>query len=159
MRANAKQRMQKLDLPESKTVILVPVSKSLTPFPVWLWEELAFFLSNRGYVVVTNVPASQMELCVPLTMPLACPPEELIPIAELAGVVISARCGVCDVLSTANTDLRIIYQRPTVEWKPMKDVTMEWDLGPCGLEDRATYIRLGVYETPGDFIQRILEGL
>ena len=156
IRRSAEDRMKSLDLPAGKSVILVPFSKSLASFEPNFWERLAETLKSRGYVVATNVTASQMDSCIQGTRPLQCPGEELISVAEMAGMVIASRCGVCDILSTAQTDLRILYQSPQMEKLRMPGVTLEWDLGPCGLQDRATYYRMQLHEPNGDFIQRIL---
>jgi hypothetical protein len=156
VRNSAEERMRALDLPFGRTVILVPFSKSLTPFEPPFWNDLASAFATKGYIVATNVLKDQMDRCVAKTRPLDCPAEELIPLAEFAGTVISARCGVCDILSTAKTDLRIVYQSRDLEWVPMPGVKMEWDLGLCGLPDSATYYRLELYEPHFQFIQKII---
>jgi hypothetical protein len=156
IRADAEERLRKLDLPFGRTVILVPFTKSLTPFSEHIWNDLSAAFKAKGYVVATNVSVDQLHRCVPGTIPLACPPEELIPIAELAGTVVASRCGVCDILSSARTDLRILYQKSYLEWSPMPKVKLECDLGPCGLEDHASYFRMGDSEPESEFIERIV---
>ena len=153
-REAAKERMRALDLPPGRTVILVPFSKSLAPFTISFWQELASTLQRLGLTVVTNATTDQ--LSIPGTQALDCPAEELIPAAELAGMVIASRCGVCDVLSSAQTDLRILYQTAQMEQLRMPGVDLNWDLGECGLTDHAFYYRLGLYEPHTEFIRRIL---
>ena len=148
--------MLDLDFPEGKTVILVPVCKSLIPLPPGFWEAVSNELRSRDLVVATNVAPNQPEACIPGTRPISCPPDELIPIAEFAGAVISARSGVCDVLSSARTDLRIVYQRVSVEWNPLRETKMEWDLGICGLDDNASYFRMREGESDAEFANRVV---
>lgn len=158
VRHTAEQRMMELNLPRGRTVILVPVSKSLTPFSTWFWNDLAEVFLKQGYSVATTVSFDQLQRCAAGTTLLECPSEELIPVAEWAGTVVSARCGVCDILSSAHIDLRIVYQRPHVEWSPLQGVTVLWDLGDCGLEDHATYYRVGISEPQIDFVHRVAAG-
>ena len=159
-RQSAERRLRELDFPPGKTAILVPISNSLTKFTTWFWEEVAMAFAARGYTIAMNVaPNEAQPECIFGSRPLPIPIEELIPIAELAGTVLAARSGVCDVLSSAQTDLRIVYQRRQLQWKPMPNVDLQWDLGVCGLEDHATYYRMGSSESQEDFITRIAEGI
>ncbi len=153
----AARRLAALGLPAGRTAVLVPVSNSGPAFSPSFWADVAAAFAARGFTVATNVAPERPERPVPGTHPLPCPPEELIPAAELAGVVVASRCGVCDLLSSARTDLRILYHRPQYEWSPLAGVRLECDLGPCGMEDTAAYYRMGASEPRADFIARVAE--
>ena len=112
IREAAARRLAERSLPQGRTVLLVPISHSLATFSGAFWAALAAAFVAQGFVVATNVAPHELERAIPGTTPLAIPVEELIPIAELAGTVVASRCGVCDVLSSAETDLRVLYHRP-----------------------------------------------
>jgi hypothetical protein len=158
MREAAARRLAGLSLPEGRTVLLVPISYSLATFSAAFWAELAAAFAAQGYVVATNVVPHELERAIPGTTPLPVPIEELIPVAELAGVVVASRCGVCDVLSSAETDLRVLYHRPQYDWTPLEGVRLLWDLGVCGLPDRARYFEMGAGEQRADFVARVVKG-
>jgi hypothetical protein len=158
VRSAAAGRFRELGLAPGRTVILVPIGHSLATFSVPFWAELASRFAAKGLSVVTNVAPHEPERCIPGTGPLSCPVDELIPIAELAGTVVASRSGVCDLLSSARTDLRILYHRPQYEWAPVAGVRLLWDLGECGLQDRATYFRMGGTEGIVEFAERIVAG-
>jgi hypothetical protein len=153
---SARNRMRQLDFPEGRTVILFPICKSLTQLRLDFWEGVANGFRSQGFVVATNVAPNQPETCIAGTRPLSCPADELIPIAEYAGAVISARSGVCDVLATARTDLRIVYHRASAEWNPLRGISVQWDLAICGLDDHASYYRMQEEESYADFANRVV---
>ena len=154
----AVRRLADLGLPPGRTAIVVPVSRSGAAFSGPFWADLAGALAARGWAVATNVAPERPEQIIAGTTPLPCPPEELIPAAERAGLVVASRCGVCDLLSSAHTDLRIVYHRPQYEWSPLAGVELECDLGPCGMDDAARYFRMGASETRAEFIARVVAG-
>jgi len=154
----AARRLRELGLPPTHTVILVPVSNSGPAFSASFWGDLAAAFAARGWTVTTNVAPDGTDHPISGTLPLPCPAEELIPVAELAGLVVASRCGVCDLLSSALTDLRILYHRPQYEWSPLAGVKLQCDLGACGLEDTASYYRMGTSEPREEFIARIVAG-
>ncbi len=156
-REAARRRMKDLELPRGRTVILVPVSLSLASFSGAVWSALADAFAARGYTVATNVAPGGKDAAIPGTVPLPAPIEEIIPVAEIAGTVVASRCGVCDVLAYARCDLRILYHRPKYDWRPAEGVTLLWDLGICGLPDRAAYYRMGEYEEIEPFVERVAE--
>ncbi len=156
-RLSANRRFRRCGLPEGRTVILFPMAFSLRPLPERLWAEIARCFAARGLRVMTN-RVGKSDICIPGTNPLSIPIDELIPLCELAGTVVASRCGVCDVLSSAHLDLRILYHRQKLEWQPLEGINAQWDLGPCGLEDHASYFRLGASENPNLFVERILAG-
>ncbi len=156
-RHSATRRFREYGLHEGRTVILFPLSFSLRGFTEEFWIEIARGFAARGFMVMTN-RVGESDVCIPGTHPLSIPIDELIPLCEMAGTVVASRCGVCDVLSSAHIDLRILYHKQKLDWQPLAGINPQWDLGPCGLEDHATYIRMGASEPPNLFVERILAG-
>ncbi|MBZ5587404.1 MAG: hypothetical protein LAO05_02485 [Acidobacteriia bacterium] len=154
----AARRLNDLGLPHGRTAIIVPTSYSAAAFSASFWADLAAALAARGWTVAANVGIHEAGRSIPGTRALPCPAEELIPIAEMAGLVVASRCGVCELISSAHTDLRILYHRPQYDWSPLAGVKLQVDLGACGLEDNAAYYRMGASEPRADFIARIVEG-
>ena len=154
----AARRLRELGLPPRHTAILVPVSNSGPAFSASFWVDLAGALASRGWTVTTNVAPDEAGRSIPGTAPLPCPAGELIPVAEMAGLVVASRCGVCDLLSSARTDLRILYHRPQYEWSPLAGVKLRCDLAACGLEDGASYYQMGASEPRAEYIARIVAG-
>ena len=157
VRDSADQLFREYGLPAGRTVILFPLTSSLVSFPESLWAQVALGFAARGFTVTTNL-VNEFDFCIPGTSALRIPIDELIPVCEMAGTVVAARSGVCDVISSAQVDLRILYQRQDLDWSPLAGVTLQWDLGPCGLGDHATNFRMDVSESPSLFVERILAG-
>lgn len=105
---NARRRIAMLDLPLNKTVILAPESNSCAMIRRDFWTRLAGRLHLKGWVVCTLVMNKSNHISGTrlITFPLS----EAITISELAGWVISARSGLCDLLSSSMTRLSIIYK-------------------------------------------------
>lgn len=156
-RDSAARRLADNGFPAGRTAILFPAAYSLTTLQDSAWSQIAAGLDARGFAVATNVPPADGAAPIPGTRPLPIPVDELIPMSEIAGMVVTARSGICDVLSTARTDLRILYRCADQEWQPLVGVTMIWDLGPCGLQDRARYFRMDASEPLGLFVKRVVE--
>ena len=91
-----------------KTVILFPNANSISKLTLEFWNELAKQLSNLGYSTCTNI-VNESDSIIENTRPINIPLEFCIPIAEFAGGIISIRSGICDLLSTANTKLVVLY--------------------------------------------------
>jgi hypothetical protein len=165
-----------LGLALGRTVILAPTSRTLTPPPPAFWEGLIARLRAEGWTVCHNLSASEREAGegFPGCVPLVCPLSELLPLAELAGWVISARSGICELLSTADIRLTIVAThralnpvggnaRPEAAgtlyrmFNPVREPTrVLWDLAACGLPDRADYFYLGKDEPVDSFTERVL---
>ena len=176
VRGAARARFGKLGLPEGRTVILAPASRTLTPPPTAVWQALVARLRAGGWTVCQNLSAAERDAGegLPDCVPLVCPLSELLPLAELAGWIVSARNGVCDVLSTANARLTILatyralnpvgagsrpeaagalYRLMNAERTPTRVL---WDLAACGLPDRAEYFYHGKDESAVAFADRVL---
>ncbi len=106
-RCRAKALFQKMNLPIGKTAILAPGSNSFRMLPAELWIELSKELQANGWKVCTNTINDEAPMSG--TLALSYPLAEAIAIAELAGLVISARSGLCDLISSAKCKLHILY--------------------------------------------------
>ncbi len=178
VRDAARARFDRLGLPTGQTVILAPTSRTLQAPPAEFWQRLIGRLHAQGWTVCQNLSAAEqragggLDGCVPLDCPLS----ELLPLAELAGWVVSARTGICDLLSTAKSRLTIVathralnpigpslsLQRTNVLYRILRPALpptrVLWDLASCGLPDTAEYFYLGKGESAEAFTDRVLAG-
>lgn len=95
---------------EGKTVLLAPYTNYLRPLPNEIWTIIADRLIKKGFSVCTNC-ASESEKPVEGTIPINLGFGEICAFIEMAGYFIGARSGLCDVISSSNADIRIIYQQ------------------------------------------------
>jgi hypothetical protein len=111
-RKRAKEILTNKHYIPKKTVILAPDAVSTAVIPDKFWLELAVALSKNGYKILFNKRTTSSTFhgyeC------LDCDLGEIIPISELAGTVISVRNGLCDLLSTAKSNLIVLY--PNKKW-------------------------------------------
>jgi hypothetical protein len=113
LRLSAERRFAEFGLSQGKTVILAPEG-IVMPLPSFFWLQLASDLVASGYTVATLI-SSGWSQALPGTVAVSFPLSEVIPAAELAGWVIAARTGLCEVLSSARCRLSIIY--PLIPWQ------------------------------------------
>lgn len=106
--AKAKKKFKEMCLPYGKTVILAPDARSAKTLPLKFWCLLSDKLKQNGWTVCTNV--IQNSNYISGTIPIEFSLDEAIPLVELAGWVISSRSGLCDLISSANCKLSIIYR-------------------------------------------------
>ncbi len=106
---NVKTLFKKKNLPESKTLILAPKANSVNQIKPLFWEYISERAIKHGWAVCTNTDNSKEVIngTVQINFRLG----EAIIASELAGWVISQRSGFCDLISSANTKLTIIYPR------------------------------------------------
>lgn len=95
---------------EGKTVLLAPYTNYLRPLPNEIWTIIADRLIKKGFSVCTNC-ASESEKPVEGTIPINLGFGEICAFIETAGYFIGARSGLCDVISSSNADIHIIYQQ------------------------------------------------
>jgi hypothetical protein len=114
----ALRRFRHQGLPAGRTVLLAPAAASIKTHPQAFWQALVRDLRKAGWTVAMNTPvaADPLEGTVPLAFPL----REAIPMAELAGWVVSSRSGLCDLLSTARCRLTVVYPRTDSPWSPLQ---------------------------------------
>lgn len=97
----------------NKTVILAPDAYSVNTLRVEFWQKLKTMLEERGFKILWNKEQASSDLEINNNL-VKYPLRYLIPMCELCGSVISIRSGLCDLLSTADIKLIIIY--PNEKW-------------------------------------------
>jgi hypothetical protein len=112
LRHQALERLQRHELPPGRTVILAPEAASLTMLPAAFWSTLGQRLQTAGWTVCLNQSGSEQSPSWPGLPHLHFPLREALPLAELAGWVISLRSGLCDLLASAACRLSVIYPKP-----------------------------------------------
>lgn len=108
----AKNFMKSLNLPEGKTVLLCPACYSTEKIPADFWTDLADACKKHGLTVCTNVTGA--ESGIKGTMPVTVELDLIISFVEHAGHVVSARSGLCDLISSARCNKVVIY--PDQKW-------------------------------------------
>jgi hypothetical protein len=109
---SAKERLHTLGLPEKRTAILAPDAVSVDTLSSSFWHIMCRELQRCGWMVCINGSASSSQFGQNNVPILKYPMSEAIPVAELAGWVISLRSGLCDLISSANCRLSVIYPKP-----------------------------------------------
>jgi len=104
---------QECGLKPGRTAVLSPYANTVLNSVVSeqnndLWENLVCFLKENGYTVCTNC-ASPTELPLKGTVPLVFPLEQVVETIEYAGLFIGVRSGLCDLVSSANATIIILY--------------------------------------------------
>ncbi|MDE6015532.1 MAG: hypothetical protein K2H41_07550 [Acetatifactor sp.] len=95
---------------QGRTVILAPYSNTLSEFPNRMWEQLVVSLHEKGYVVCTN-SCGPKEPPIKGTEGVFFPLSIAAAVVSLAGGFIGARCGLCDIISSASAKKVIIYDK------------------------------------------------
>lgn len=105
----AVEKLNKIGLPEKKTVVLAPYANSFENelSPEW-WEKLSDRLKTKGYTVVTN--CSGTEKPINGTKAVLFNYDELNVLMDACGLFIGMRSGLCDILSESNCKKVVIYQ-------------------------------------------------
>lgn len=103
-------------LREGKTVLLSPFSTCSQEFlpPDSFWEDIALYLQQCGYSVVTNCFGE--EQAVRGTRALSIPYTELVPFLDRAGGFIGIRSGLCDILSQSTCKKIVIHPEKSNFW-------------------------------------------
>jgi|GEM_PF-5826494 len=104
---SAEKRAREMNLRKGRTVILAPECNSIPQFPEKIWKKWIKEIRSEGWdiCVLSHSPKYQFEK-IPS---FSCPLDEMIPLAEWCGRVISIRSGVCDLLSSAKCQLTVLY--------------------------------------------------
>ena len=106
----AKRLFQKMDLKKGQTIIIAPYAGSFVPnISMESWESLTELLKEKGYCVCTNCFGDK-ESPIYGTQPIIFPYEEAKNVLEYAGGFIAVRSGLCDIVSSANCKMVIIYE-------------------------------------------------
>jgi ADP-heptose:LPS heptosyltransferase len=149
----ARHLLARHGLPQGRTVILAPRAVSTAEVPAAFWSELAARLVARGDVVVTNAPAQ--EQAVPGTRALDIPIEQVIAVSQLAGSVVSARSGLCELLAHAPCRLTVVY--PDEATNPRPRLTRGFGLGASGWRPDAREVWYDARQ-PGRALDEALSG-
>lgn len=106
---NANNFLLNNNLAKGKTVILAPEAISTDTFKLEFWEVLSKKLMSNGWQVILN-SSNNSNLVIPHHANSSRLDIETIPaLAQQAGWMISIRSGLCDVLSTKNSKLTVLY--------------------------------------------------
>ncbi len=106
----AKELFEKNKLTPGKTVILAPYAGSfVSEMGIEKWNRVAKILMEKGYDVCTNCNGDS-EKPVEGTTPVFFPYKEALSVLEYAGGFIGLRSGLCDIVSSADCKLIIIYE-------------------------------------------------
>ena len=93
-----------------KTVILAPYAGSfISEIPDAFWEKIAADLTDKGYKVCTNSSGFN-EPVIKGTKTVFFPYEIAIDIVNMAGAFIGLRSGLCDIISSSNAQIIILYE-------------------------------------------------
>jgi len=109
----AKKFMEDNELPEGKTVLLYPLTYSLSSLPEEKdgWNTIISELISAGYTVAVNVPKFNVgQIKFDYKVKLVYPPLELMrSIAILSGTVIARRSGIVDLLGELPIRMIVVY--------------------------------------------------
>lgn len=94
-------------IPEKKSVIMAPYANSVVEAPMTFWETLAQEYEEQGFSVFSNVVDGQAP--IPHTTALALPLGEMIAAVQWAGVFVSIRSGLCDVVDSAQCEKILVF--------------------------------------------------
>lgn len=112
IKKRAQSRCETLNLPRGRTAVLFPEAVSVNMIDHNFWRELAIKLKEDGWTVCVSV--KDPKNLIPNTVQINCPAEEIIPIAEYCGWLITIRSGVCELVSSASCRKTVIY--PPQKW-------------------------------------------
>lgn len=105
-----KKMFQENNLKRKKTIIIAPYAGSfVSEISLKVWVKLIKILDEKKYSVCTNCNGDK-ETALPGTIPISFPYSEAINVLEYAGGFIAVRSGLCDIVSSANCKMAIIYE-------------------------------------------------
>ena len=97
------------NLVENRTVIIAPYAGSfISSISMETWECIVVELKKKGYTVCTNCYGK--EIPIKGTIPIKFEYEIAVEVLEKAGGFIAVRSGLCDVVSSANAKMLVIYE-------------------------------------------------
>jgi hypothetical protein len=149
--ASARARFDGYSLSPGRTVILCPEANSVKKLDPLFWKLLADELKKNGWTVCTN--AIKDADTVPGTTLVQFPLIEALPMAELAGWVISLRSGFCDLVSSSRARLSIVYP---VDRRTTGDAMGGYGLVGMGLSRSAKEYLLEQGGDYADIIEKIV---
>lgn len=106
----ARELFEKLGLLKGRTVIIAPYAGSFeTSITKEQWKKLSDLLKAKGYTVCTNC-YGEKETPISGTNAITFPYDEAINVLEYAGGFIAVRSGLCDIVSSAECKMVVIYE-------------------------------------------------
>jgi hypothetical protein len=106
----AKELFDRLGLRQGRTIILAPYAGSFeSEIPTEVWVSMAKRLKESGFDVCTN-RGNERELAIDKTVGIFFPLIEAIGVMDYAGGFIGIRSGFCDVISSSNCRMVVIYE-------------------------------------------------
>ena len=109
--------IEKYRIIPGKTIIIIPSSKCLVPFPDWFWNFSAEIFKFMGYKVLFNAPDNEKDRWNGDTLFInVC---DMPGIADLCGNVFSVRTGLLDVISSSTAQMMIFS---TEAFRPIDEV-------------------------------------
>ena len=115
----AKEFFEENSLIPGKTIVISPYVNTLDRLPEWFWIQLVAKLKWKGYTACTNCAGGELPTFG--TVALNLPHEKMKSYIEYAGLFISSRNGLCDVISSLDCEKIIIYN-PYLFWGPGKNI-------------------------------------
>ncbi|MCI7040915.1 MAG: hypothetical protein MR992_02105 [Lachnospiraceae bacterium] len=92
----------------SQSILLVPFANTRLNMPIHIWEAIAKKLNAQGYTVYTNCK-NENDIPIPNTKSLVLDLASVACLSVRFGMVISARCGLADLLFCSGANLSVIH--------------------------------------------------
>ena len=128
-----------------KTVVIAPYAYSVTPLPDEIWQKIADGLNALGYRVIFCVEPGKEKNPAPNYPSIFFPYAQSVPLLEYAGAFLGLRSGLCDIVSSAQCKLVILYPPPLEKknyWEHRSDAAF------CGLREMGLSNREEAITTP-----------
>lgn len=106
---NVQTIIKKYNIQKGKAVILIPYAQSAKLIDFEKWEKIVIILKNKGYNVFTNVK-DESEKEIENTIPIIIPLKYMITVTQYAGLAISIRCGLTDLLAVSECNIEVLYR-------------------------------------------------
>lgn len=106
--------IRRFQLRQNKSVLIIPGSQTVMPFPKWYWNMTAETYRQLGYDVIFNADEGQYDGKSALF-----DISDFISLADYCGYVIGVRCGLFDILSTSTARMTIYS---TEFYKPIDEL-------------------------------------
>ena len=139
-----KNFFEKNNLIKGKTALIAPAAIHALSLPDSFWSDLTAALIKKGYTVRANVSKDE-SINITGANPIFIPLDEIIPFVETAGLFISLRNGLCDVLAEAKATKIAIY--------PDEDYYDFFSIEKIGLTDSFTEV---IYDEEKNVLEQIM---
>jgi len=137
-RLEAKEIFDSLQLKPGKTVLISPEAKSCNSMDRDQYSDLIEKLKNKGYDIFLNVNNSENN--IPGVKSIFLPLPAAVPFCDLCGHVIAIRSGFCDIISSTQAKLHIVYpDQSYLDVFPMKDKITSEEINEYILDTEGKY--------------------